>query len=887
MTKLTDEKLLLVDGNSLLHRAFYALPPLTNRQGMVTNAAYGFTNMLLKALADYQPNYLVIAFDKGRTSFRHELFQAYKGTRKATPEDLRPQFGMVKRILRAMRIPVCELDGFEADDIIGTLSTQAEAKGWATLILTGDQDMLQLVAQDTKVILTRKGISDIVEMGLAEINKKFGLSPKQLIDIKALMGDSSDNIPGVPGVGEKTAVKLIQEYGTLEALIEKLDQVPSAKLRESLKQYREQALLSKELATINRQVELPLTLSQCPYQKPDYQELLQVFQELDFRTLIKTVLEEIRDSSQADIHSSLNLGFSKDDYSLSIEEIKCSIQAMKKEGFALSLFLSEANYLRACVTALGLAWGENNSSGLAIGEMAPGEQEHCWQVLRLILGEAESKVFIHDAKEAVVVLRRFGIEIKAQLFDTKLAAYLLNPSAPNYELSGVSLEHLDKPIIPGEKPAKMAAGNAEVVLSLARILPEKLERDGLTSLYYQVELPLINILADMEWVGVTLDPEQLEIMGKELGENLERLTGEIFSLAGEEFNINSPKQLSAILFEKLGLPAIKKTKTGYSTNAEVLEELAPHHQIVAKILEYRGLMKLKSSYVEGLQQLMHPVTGKVHTTFNQMVTATGRLSSTEPNLQNIPIRLELGRRLRKVFIPSAKDHILLATDYSQIELRVLAHISADPNLMDAFKLDQDIHTRTAAEVFGVPMDKVSPEMRRRAKAVNFGIVYGISDYGLARDLGITRKEAKDYIDNYLGRYQGVKRYLDKVVEKAKANGYVTTLLNRRRYLPDLFSSNFSVRRFGERTAMNTPIQGSAADIIKIAMVKVNRALKESGLKAKMILQVHDELIFDLPFVELEKTADLVKECMESAYSLIVPLKVERKAGFNWYDMNPI
>jgi DNA polymerase-1 len=885
VTKQSEEKLLLVDGNSLLHRAFYALPQLLNRQGMVTNAAYGFTNMFLKALADYKPSHVVVAFDKGRVSFRHELFEAYKGTRKATPEDLRPQFAMTKRILRAMRIPVCELDGYEADDIIGTLSAQAEAKGWFTVILTGDQDMLQLVAQNTIVIITKKGMSDIVEMGLKEINKNFGLNPQQLIDIKALVGDVSDNIPGVPGIGEKTAVKLIQKYHHLEDLLQELEQVPSAKLQESLKENREQVLLSKQLATINRHVELPLTLNQCAYQEPDHQELIQVFQELDFRTLIKTVLEEKRNLSQKNTYASLN--FFEEDYSLSIEELKNTLYSRKNNEISLYLMLSETNYLRAKVVAMGLAWSENNSGGLFIEEMTPAEQEYCWQFLRQILGETEGKIFIHDAKEAIVLLRRHGIDIKAQVFDTKLAAYLLNPSAPNFDLSGVSLEYLNKPVIPGEKPALMAAKYAEAVHDLALSLPKKLEMDGLNDLYYQVELPLINILAEMEWVGVTLDKEQLANMGMELGEHLELITGEIFALAGEEFNINSPKQLNVILFEKLGLPANKKTKTGYSTNAEVLEELASHHQIVAKILEYRGLMKLKSTYIEGLQHLMHPVTGKVHTTFNQMVTATGRLSSTEPNLQNIPIRIEIGRRLRKVFIPSQKDHVLLAADYSQIELRVLAHISADPNLMEAFILDQDIHTRTAAEVFGIPMDNVTPEMRRRAKAVNFGIVYGISDYGLARDLGITRKEARDYIDSYLGRYRGVKRYLEDVVWQAKANGYVTTLLKRRRYLPDLYSSNFSVRSFGERTAMNTPIQGSAADIIKLAMVKVNQALHDDGLNAKMILQVHDELIFDVPANELIKTADLVSQCMESAYALKIPLKVEKKAGYNWYDMNLI
>lgn len=878
------KKFMIVDGNSLIHRAFHALPLLSNRQGVFTNAVYGFTNMLMKILAEEKPDLVAVAFDKGRVTFRNEQYEAYKGHRKATPEELRPQFPLIKRILRAMKIETLEVEGFEADDIIGTMARRAEAAGLETVVLTGDRDALQLVSPLTRVLLTKKGISDMLSMGMHEVREQFGLEPDQLRDVKGLMGDTSDNIPGVPGVGEKTAVKLIQEYRSLENLLENVDRVARPKLAADLKQWADQAKLSKSLATICRDAPVEVEPQECRFGTPNYPELLEIFKELDFQSLVKVVLGEMqkgRTEAEEDDNQGIPGNFKVISTEAEVRELLAAVRAAGR--LAISLKLSQPDYLGAEIQAVGISCNEGAGYGI-IPASLHGRSELFYGLLAPLLGDPAIDLLVHDAKEAVIALRKRGIEVEAGLTDTMLAAYLLNPSAPGHQLPEVCLEHLDQALVPEEDPGLEVAVRSAAVFRLAEVLPPKLAVAEMVELYREVELPLVRVLAGMEWAGVTVDREQLEAMGRELGEGITRLTEEIYGLAGEEFNLNSPKQLGVILFERLGLPASKKTKTGYSTSAEVLEELAPKHEVVARILEYRMLMKLKSTYVDGLRPLIDPRTHKVHTTFNQMVTATGRLSSTEPNMQNIPVRLELGRRLRKVFVPSGPDRLLLAADYSQIELRVLAHISGDPNLIEAFIEEQDIHTRTASEVFGVPMEQVTPEMRRRAKAVNFGIVYGISDFGLARDLGISRGEARQYIEQYLARYPGVRRYLHDVVQEAKGTGYVTTLLKRRRYLPDLFSSNFSIRNFGERTAMNTPIQGSAADIIKLAMLGINAGLKERGWQAEMILQVHDELIFDVPNKELPEVAILVREYMENAVSLRVPLKVELKQGQNWYEM---
>lgn len=876
----TKKRFLVVDGSSLAHRAFYALPLLSNRQGVFTNAVYGFLTMLLKILAEEQVDYIAVAFDKSRETFRTERYAEYKGHRKATPPELVPQFSLIKDVLKALRIASFELDNYEADDLIGTMAKKAEAQGMEVLVLTGDRDALQLVSPSIKVLLTRKGISQLELYDLEKIAAKYGVRPEQLIDVKGLMGDSSDNIPGVPGVGEKTALKLIQTYGSLENVLANLDNISGSKLRESLGQYAEQAVLSKELATINCQAPLAFCLEDCLHKKPDYPLLLQYYRELEFNSLIPGVLEEMRDAPEAASPPARE----KEEQLQVLEGWEAFVarwhQAVSQHLVAVELELEGGSPRHSILRGIGFA-----TAGGAWGyEIEAGRADEVVALLRDTARRFEPVFLFHDAKKAMLALGLTGFgELKLH-GDTMLAAYLLNPNGGQKGLAEIVLEHLNLPLVEEKRTALSLAKKAQLVYRLQEVLRQKLAEAGMLDLYTQVELPLVAVLASMEARGVKLDLPQLEKMGRELEDSIEQMTRQIYELAGEEFNINSPKQLGRILFEKLGLPPVKKTKTGYSTDAEVLEELAPRHPIVASILQYRQLVKLHGTYVEGLKSLADPVTGKVHTTFNQTVTATGRLSSQEPNLQNIPIRLEQGRLIRKVFIPSQAGWLLLAADYSQIELRVLAHMSGDANLIDAFRKKQDIHARTASEVFGVPLEMVTPEMRRQAKAVNFGIVYGISDYGLSRDLGISRKEAARYIDLYFTRYPGVKKYIDDVIQRAREQGYVTTLLNRRRYLPDLFSSNRNVRAFGERTAMNTPIQGTAADIIKLAMIKIEEEFRARGLTAAMILQVHDELIFEVPEQELEVVAELVRDTMENVMTLQVPLEVDVKVGPNWYDM---
>lgn len=866
------QRFLVIDGSSLAHRAFYALPLLSNRQGIYTNAVYGFLTMLFKILTEEPVDYIAVAFDKGRVTFRTELYAEYKGHRKATPPELAPQFALIKELLKALRIATYEMDNYEADDLIGTMAKRAEKEGIEVLILTGDRDTLQLVSPLTKVLLTRKGISQIETFDTGTIMERYGVQPAQLIDVKGLMGDSSDNIPGVPGIGEKTALKLVKEYSNLDNVLANIDNIKGAKLKDNLRTYTEQALLSKELATIDCDAPISFSIEDCRYQTPDYPLLLQYYKELEFNSLIPAVLEEMGDASQ-EVEEEAKLRVLT---SLS-ELLRHWQDVMEHQIVAVDLALEGPGAFIGFAT-------EGKSCGY---ELKPGEEEEIIELIKKACQSSAPKLVFHDAKKVMLAC---GLPELGQINlhgDTMLAAYLLNPNGGSRDVAEIALEHLDVPLTDKESIGLYAAEKASVLYRLHEVLLHKLAETGMLELYTEIELPLVSVLASMEARGVKLDLAQLEEMGRELEQSINELSAEIYYLAGEEFNINSPKQLSKILFEKLGLPPLKKTKTGYSTNAEVLEELAPRHPIVANILQYRQLVKLQGTYVVGLKSLADPATCKVHTTFNQTVTATGRLSSQEPNLQNIPIRLEQGRLIRKAFVPSKEDRLLLAADYSQIELRVLAHISGDANLIDAFNKKQDIHARTASEVFGVPLESVTPEMRYQAKAVNFGIVYGISDYGLSRDLGIGRQEAAKYIDMYFARYPGVKRYIDQVILEAREKGYVTTLLNRRRYLPDLFSSNRNIRAFGERAAMNTPIQGSAADIIKLAMIKIEEQLKTRGLQAVMILQVHDELIFEVPKDELEEVVPLVRDTMENAVSLQVPLEVDVKVGPNWYDMETV
>lgn len=923
---MLDKDFIVIDGNSLIHRAYWALPLLTTSGGEYTNAVYGFTNMLWRIIEEEKPDYLAVAFDKGRPTFRIDAFAEYKGHRKATPDELRPQFSVVKEVLEALKIPRFELEGYEADDLIGTLSAQAEAEGLKTRIVTGDSDTLQLISPRVQVLLTRKGITEVDRCDEEFVEAKYGLTPLQVIDLKGLAGDSSDNIPGIPGVGEKTALKLLAEYGSVEGVLENAEKL-TGKLKERVCAHREQALLSKHLATIVRNAPIHIEWEDIRLEEPDWPRLLELYRRLEFRNLLKkaetagvradrtagepvdrstTVRTDHAAGTTADRTAGEKTGEPSHPEEHNLTEplaatfIKVSNQGEWAEALAELEAVSEVAVgytgdgkprTEARLAGLALSTQQGKAFWLDLGHEPVGQgffqaglprESVMAELARWWANPAIKKIF-HNGKELVWLLHNEGIRPAGLAFDTMVAAYLVNPARDTVQLAPVVYEHT-KEVLPESDEYPDFCRRTTALWRLHVILQEKLRQADQEDLYYRVELPLVKILAEMEITGVKADGVQLEEMSARLGDAIAVLTADIYHMSGQEFNINSTKQLAVILFEKLGLPVIKKTKTGYSTDADVLNELAQHHEVVQKILEYRQLVKLKSTYTDGLAGLIDPRTGKIHTTFNQTVTATGRLSSTEPNLQNIPIKLELGRQIRKVFVPEIPGNVLLTADYSQIELRILAHISGDANLIEAFRQNQDIHTRTASEVFGVPMDQVTREMRSRAKAVNFGIVYGLSDYGLSQDIKVSRREAREYIDNYFARYPGVKEYINRIIQTAKDQGYVTTLLNRRRYLPDVLSSNRNVRMFGERTAMNTPIQGTAADIIKIAMVKVQEALEQSELHAKMLLQVHDELIFEVPPEELEQLTALVKENMEHALELAVPLVVDTKTGPNWYDV---
>jgi len=862
-------KLLLIDGNSLLHRAFHALPPLRTSKGVHTNAVYGFLNMLFRILQEERPDYIAVAFDKKGPTFRHTEFAAYKATRPTTPEELIGQFDILKDILRALRITYFELEGFEADDILGTLSQKGEEAGIYSLIVTGDKDALQLVSSNTSVMLTKKGISELEVYDPAKVKERYGISPEHIVDMKGLVGDKSDNIPGVPGIGEKTAAKLIQDFGTVENILMNTEKL-KGKLRESLEIYSEQARVSKHLATIVRNVALDFSFEDIVYREPDYDSLITLFRELEFYSLI----ERIKPADNKDNSAKQEAG--KTITVKDADEFQKLIHKVAAEKEVALLVDAEPRDVKS-FTIKGLYVSTQDNSYFI--DVSLLNDKNILKQLKAILEDKDIYKITHDGKFLRKVLKQYDIDFASQ-FDVMLAAYLLEPSKPNYDMATLVLEYL------GEKLDEDADLGTKVAYlhSLKNFLDDKINEHDMYQLFYDVEMPLSAVLADMEQAGIKVNVEKLKELGAKFGEKLCCLTEDIYSKAGVEFNINSPKQLGEILFEKLSLPVIKKTKTGFSTDAEVLEKLRPAHPIVESILEYRFLMKMKSTYADGLLALVDKDTERIYTNFNQTVTSTGRISSTEPNLQNIPVKTEEGRHIRGVFTADGPGHVLLSGDYSQIELRVLAHISEDKTLMEAFIKGEDIHTRTASEVFGVPPEDVTPSLRDRAKAVNFGIVYGISDYGLAQGLGISNQEAKEYIDAYFERYPGVRDYIRETIRAAKLSGYVTTLLNRRRYIPDINSRNFHLRSFAERTAMNTPIQGSAADIIKVAMVKVYRHLKERNLKAKILLQVHDELILDVPEDELPLVKEILKRDMENAIPLKVPLVVDFTQGYTWEEL---
>ena len=867
------ERLLILDSNSLLNRAFYAIPPLTNSEGIHTNAVYGFTNMLFKMKEEIKPDYIVAAFDRKAPTFRHKEYEDYKAGRKKMPPELAEQFPIIKEVLNLLAINIYEIDGFEADDIIGTLAKFAESNGIEVFIVTGDRDALQLATDNIKVVITKKGVTETAVYNREAFEAEFGVTPTQYIDVKGLMGDKSDNIPGVPGVGEKTAFKLISTYGSMEGVLSHIDEISGKKLKENLETYSEQAIFSKKLATIMTEVPIEFDLEDIKSQENyNREELKKLFFKLQMKSLLAKLpgedVEEEEEVAKVEINEVNTLDGLK-------EALK------EKENIAFIAYsTSNANlYSKIELDKLYLNYGEKVSL-IDFKIITMENPTEAINTLKTFMENEKIAKVIHDGKNLVTILTKMNIEIKEFIFDTVVAAYLIDSAKSNYPLETLINEYLMKEV-KGENE-ELICNAISHMKELYEHLKERINKEGMDELYYEVEHPLISILSSMEAIGFKVNREKLDELAIKFKEEISTTEKEIYELCEEEFNISSPKQLGKILFEKLDLPVIKKTKTGYSTNAEVLEKLMDKHPVIEKIIYYRQITKLNSTYVEGLKNVIDE-DGAIHSSFNQTVTTTGRLSSTEPNLQNIPVKYEMGREIRKVFIPKESTDVLLSCDYSQIELRVLAHMSDDKNMIDAFNHHSDIHTKTASEVFKVPVDEVTSLMRSRAKAVNFGIVYGISDFSLSQDLHITKKEAAEYMEIYFDRYPKIKGYLDGLIEEAKENGYVLTILNRRRFIPEIKSSNRIVKALGERLAMNAPIQGSAADIIKLAMVNVYNKLREKELKSKIILQVHDELILNVKKDELEEVKNIVKNEMEKVLEMKVPLEVDINIGKTWYE----
>ncbi|WP_455266788.1 DNA polymerase I [Phascolarctobacterium sp.] len=861
------DKFLVIDGSSLIHRAFFALPPLMTKQGLHTGAVYGLCNMLLKLLGDLQPAYMAVAFDKSRKTFRTELYADYKGQRKPTPSELSEQFPLAMKVLGTMGIPTLELDNYEADDIIGTFAVHAP-EDVEVIIVTGDRDELQLVDTRTKVYYTKRGISDIQIFDEAEFTANYeGLVPKQLIELKGLMGDASDNIPGVPGVGPKTALKLIKEYGDVETVLENIDKVSGKALKAKLADNKESALLSKKLATIC--TEAPVDTDIAKYAlAPLREEARTLLQDLEFRNMYDR-FASVMGGAQ---HSFDLFGETVEQESAPTEHVTLPAQA--EQLFAALKACREAVPVAVTVSGQLPELYFSRAELLVEGKVYILDSfSSCWDKFDAWLADADCKKLTVDSKELYKCCLCRKVQAQGIVDDVALAAYLADPGHNSYALADLSKRYL----------ASTLPTDCENIALLAVQLREQLKEYEQLALYEELELPLAPVLARMELSGITPDMELLAQLNEDMTARIAQLEKQAMEQAGEEFNLKSPKQLGIILFERLQLPVIKKTKTGYSTDAKVLEALEGKHPLIATILEHRKLAKLQSTYLDGLKPLVNAKTGRIHTHFQQTVTVTGRLSSTDPNLQNIPTRTEEGKQIRRIFVPGAGYDYLMSCDYSQVELRILACIAHDELLLDAFRHGQDIHARTAAEVFGVPLAEVTHEMRSRAKAVNFGIVYGISDFGLAKQLDVGRKEAAGYIESYFARYTGVKKYMEDIVAKAREQGYVSTLMGRRRYLPDIRHSNFNLRSFAERTAINTPIQGTAADIMKKAMIDVERALEQAGCKSRILLQVHDELVLEVTEDERERVAELVRVTMQAAASLEIPLLADVNFGKNWAE----
>lgn len=867
------EKIVLIDGHSILNRAFYGVPDLTNAEGLHTNAVYGFLNIMFKILDEEQPEYLTVTFDVHAPTFRHKMYADYKGTRKPMAEELRQQVPVIKDVLRAMNIEIIEKEGLEADDLLGTISHMCEAEGMDVSIISGDRDTLQLATEHVKIRIpkTKQGKTEVEDYNAGDVIEKYGVTPKEFIDVKALMGDASDNIPGVPGVGEKTATKIIQDYHSIENAYEHADELKPPRASRNLKEYWEQAKMSKVLATIDTHADIDFDIEKARHGDMYTKEAHELFQRLQFKNMLSRFDVE---ASANEIERAFCEVTDKDEIGKIFSEAaqaECVGAAVSKDpGNVLPLFAHPSGFGR-----IALAYGKDKIYSIPCD--MDTDMEFLFGKLSALAGSAK-RFAMCGLKEYLGYLPEAGQE---NSFDVIVAAYLLNPLKNDYSYEDVAREQLNLLIDEKTDEAAKACYEAYTAYAAAPVLEAKLKEQGMESLFFDVEMPLVFTLFDMEQAGVKVEAEALKVYGDQLESRIVELEKEIYGLAGEEFNINSPKQLGVILFDKLGMPHAKKTKTGYSTAADVLDKLAPDYPIVAKILEYRQLAKLKSTYADGLAVYIG-TDGRIHGKFNQTVTATGRLSSTEPNLQNIPVRMELGRLIRKVFVPK-EGCVFVDADYSQIELRILAHCSGDRQLIQAYREARDIHRMTASQVFHTPFDEVTDLQRRNAKAVNFGIVYGISSFGLSQDLSITRKEAAQYIEHYFETYPGIKKFLDDSVAHAKEKGYAVTLFGRRRPVPELKSSNFMQRNFGERVAMNAPIQGTAADIIKIAMIGVNEELKKRDMKSRLILQVHDELLIEADKSEVEEVKAILKDKMEHAADLSVPLIADMHTGENWYE----
>lgn len=878
-----NKRLIIIDGNSIINRAFYALPDMSNSEGLKTNAIYGFTRMLFKIIDDYKPTHISVAFDKKAPTFRHQEFADYKAGRKKMPDELRQQLEPLKELLDAFNIHRMEMAGYEADDLIGTVSKMGEDNDYTVYIVTGDKDAIQLASNKTTTLITKKGVGEVEEYNYDSVIERYEMTPTQFIDLKGLMGDKSDNIPGVPGIGEKTGIKLIKEFSSIENLIENTDQLKGS-VKKKIEENKEQAVFSKKLATIIRDVPIEINLDKLSYGDYDRSKVIEEFKRFGFNTLIKQVMDMDGD------------GATEEDVALNVNHLD-NIEEFKKEV---------ENNKKLYIKTVSRVGNILDKKILYVFVTANGDdiyyiKEDELELIEDIISNEEIKKIGYNLKDDYLALKPYDIEIKNLYFDITIAEYLIDSkSSTSYECSAIAMKYLTRKVKSeedllgkGAKAKKFQDLDLEeisiyfatilnVVYSVSAMMEKAVKEMDMEYLLYDVEMPLVEVLGSMEYEGMKVDRNQLNELGEKFKGIITKLEEEIFELAGEKFNINSPKQLGVILFEKLELPVVKKTKTGYSTNADVLEKLRDKHEIIDKITEYRQIVKLNSTYVEGLVGIINPISGRIHSSFNQTITTTGRISSTEPNLQNIPVKTEMGREIRKVFI--ADDNCkLVDADYSQVELRVLAHMSEDEHMIESFQNDEDIHAKTASQIFCVDINEVTSLQRSEAKAINFGIVYGKTDFGLSQDLNIPVAKAKAYIDSYFENYSKIKDVMDSAISEGKEKGYVLTIFNRRRYIPEINSSNFMVRKQGERFAMNAPIQGSAADIIKIAMVNVYTRLKDENLKSKLILQVHDELIVEAVEQELDKVSLIVREEMESAVNLYVHLDVDLNIGTSWFE----